>query len=124
GQLLHARPDDRLAGRVDLGRERHALVVVDARDRGGEREGDAVEGVVVVVQDDDPPGVAGARARVLPLALDGRCERRRHCASNVAMTASAMTTSGRPDTWLALRRRAKASASVSFSFSISRPLAR
>ena len=45
-------------------------------------------------------------------------------ASNVAITASAITRSGRPVAWLALRRRANATSSVSPSFSIRRPFAR
>src|SRR3954452_20385967 len=85
GQLLRPRPDDGLTGRVDLRRERHALVVVDARDRGGERERDAVEGVVVVVQDDHAPRVARAGARALALALARRRQRDAHAA---ALTAS------------------------------------
>src|SRR4029079_13369948 len=44
--------------------------------------------------------------------------------ASVATTASAITLSGRPDAWLALRSRAKASCSFSCSFSIRRPFAR
>src|SRR5581483_3552953 len=44
--------------------------------------------------------------------------------ASVAISASATTRSGFPDTWLALRRRAYASCSLSPSRSISRPLAR
>src|SRR3954470_3675809 len=54
-ELAMPRPDDRLAARVDLVRERHAAVVVDARNRLRERERDAFEGVVVVVQHDHAP---------------------------------------------------------------------
>src|SRR4051794_13960738 len=57
GELAVAGPDERLPGRVDLVRERHALVVVDPRDRLRERKGDAFEGVVVVVEDDHAPRV-------------------------------------------------------------------
>ena len=42
----------------------------------------------------------------------------------MAIRASATTLSGRPEIWLALRRRAKASCSVSPSRSISNPFAR
>ena len=49
---------------------------------------------------------------------------RRHEGSKVSITASAITRSGRPETWLALRSRANASASESFSFSIRSPFAR
>src|SRR5581483_9101535 len=62
GELAMPRPDERLAGVVDLVRERHALVVVDAGDRLRQRERDALERVVVVVQDDDAPRAAEARA--------------------------------------------------------------
>src|SRR5581483_6869341 len=105
GRLAMTRPDDRLAGRVDAVRERHAAVVVDTGNRLGEREGDALEGVVVVVSDDDAPGPARAGAAAAAQALLRRCERRGHDGSSVAITASAITFSGRPDTWLARRRR-------------------
>src|SRR5581483_7240610 len=123
GRLTMARPDDRLPGRVDPVRQRHALVVVDAGDGLGERERDALERVVVVVQDDDAPRVSGAGAAASARALARRCDRVRH-GSSVAITASAITLSGRPDTWLALRSRSKASFSLRPSFSINRPFAR
>ena len=107
-----------------LVRERHALVVVDARDGRRERERDAVERVVVVVR------TITRQASPVPEPVLRRSRSRggvsvdRHCASNVAITASAITRSGRPETWLALRSRANASASERLSFSISRPFAR
>src|SRR6185503_3792952 len=61
GELAMARPNDCLTGGVDLVRDRHAFGVIDPRNRLCERERDALEGVVVVVPDDHPPGIAGAR---------------------------------------------------------------
>src|SRR5206468_5103550 len=119
-----ARPHDRLPRRVNPVREPHADVEVDARNRARERERHTVEGVVVVVQDDHAPSVARAGAGA---AADSFARWREGCqvgVSKVVITASAITRSGRPDTWLALRNRANASASVSFSFSIRRPFAR
>src|SRR5580765_4155547 len=118
------RPDQRLAGVVNLVRKYHPAVVVDTRDGLGEREGDALERVVVVVQDDDAPGVADARAAAPGRPLLRRSDRDAHDGSKVSITASAITRRGRPETWLARRRRANASASESFSFSIRSPLAR
>src|SRR6478609_6468786 len=123
GQLLVPRPHHCLAGRVDLVRERHPPVVVDAGDRLGKREGDPFEGVVVVVEHDHTPRVAGARAGAATGALAGRgCGG--HDGSSVAITASAITFSGRPESWLALRRRTNASVSDRPSFSIRSPFAR
>src|SRR5207248_10900891 len=109
---------------VDAIRERHAAVVVHARNCLGEREGDALERVVAVVQDDHAPGVADAGAGTAARTFLRRCERRRHDGSSVSITASAITLSGLPETWLALRSRANASPSERPSFSISRPFAR
>ena len=84
-----------------------------------------------------PRGAAGASRR-LP---DARLLRRRaarpaiptgglavglagYCSPKVAMSASATTRIGRPDTWLARRSRANASSSVSPSRAIRRPFAR
>src|SRR5689334_24622477 len=103
GELPVAGPDDGLARVVDAVREGHAAVVVDAGDRLCKRERDALEGVVVVVEDDHAPGAAGAGAGVSARAfLRGR-DRRRHDGASVSMTASAITRSGRPETWLAFR---------------------
>src|SRR5262249_28557836 len=122
GELAVARPDDRLPGVVDRVREPHPLVVVDAGDGLGERERDAFERVVVVVKDDHAPGAARARPSPPRSPLLRRSQGRH--TSKVAITASAITRNGRPETWLAFRRRAKASASLSFSRSIRRPFAR
>src|SRR5262249_37159106 len=122
GELTVPRPDHSLPRVVDRVREPHPLVVVDAGNRLRERERDAFEGVVVVVEDDHAPGAAGARPSTPRSPLLRRSQGRH--ASKVAITASAITRNGRPETWLALRRRAKASASLSFSRSISRPFAR
>src|SRR5205807_8207995 len=89
-----------------------------------ERERDAFERVVVVVPDDHAPGVAGARAGAAARALPRRRERLGHSGPRVAITASAITFSGLPETWLAFRSRAKAAGSERPSFSISSPLAR
>jgi hypothetical protein len=73
---------------VDPVREAHALLEADTGEHGGQRLRDAVEGVVVVVEDDHLPrrvetaaGVAGARL------ADGRRGRRAHVAeaSNAAL---------------------------------------
>ena len=68
-ELPVPRPDHRLPVVVDLVRELHPPVVVDAGDRLRERERDALERVVVVVQDDHAPRVAGAGAPALRDAL-------------------------------------------------------
>ena len=65
GGLARAGPHDRLAGVVDLVRDPVALLERHPRYDPGQRGGDAVEGVVVVVQDDHPPGVAEPLARLL-----------------------------------------------------------
>src|SRR4051812_26150935 len=124
GELLVARPYDRLALGVDRVRERHALRVVDAGNRLRERERDALERVVIVVQDDHPPRAAGAGAAAGARAFLRGCERRAHSGASVAITASAITFNGRCATWLALRSRSNASLSDRPSFSISSPLAR
>src|SRR5205085_4032256 len=113
-QLAMPRPDDRLPRVVDRGREAHPLVVVDAGNRLCEGERDALERVVVVVQHDHAPGAAGTRALPARNTLLGRSQRA-HSEAKVAITASAITRNGRPETWLALRSRAKASASLSLS---------
>src|SRR5436305_710106 len=51
-----AAPDDGLAGVVDAVGERVTGRDGDPRDRAGQREGDVVERVVVVVADDHTPG--------------------------------------------------------------------
>src|SRR3954452_23930757 len=56
------RPDDRAAAVVDLVGDAKAALVGDVRDGRRERGGDALEGVVVVVQDDDVPRGAESRA--------------------------------------------------------------
>src|SRR5437763_8280711 len=89
GELAMAGPDEGLTARVDPVRERHASVVIDTGDGLSEREGDAFEGVVVVVEHDHAPGVAGARAARAARAQLGRRHRVRHDGSSVAITASA-----------------------------------
>src|SRR5206468_3899759 len=64
GGLARAGPDDRLAGVVDLVGDRVALLERDAGDDARQRGRHAVEGVVVVVQDDHPPVVVQAGARL------------------------------------------------------------
>src|SRR6185436_5240414 len=61
-RLTLAGPDDRAPGVVDL--VRHPVPVVDrqARDHTRKRGGDVVERVVVVVENDDPPGPVGSGA--------------------------------------------------------------
>src|SRR3954453_1919664 len=51
GGLPRTAPDDRLAGVVDPVGDREALLVGDARNDARQRRGDALERVVVVVQD-------------------------------------------------------------------------
>src|SRR3954447_873655 len=98
GELAMAGPHERLPARVDLVRERHPLVVVDAGDGLGERERDALERVVVVVEHDHAPRVARPGAAGAARAQLRRSQRLRHDGSRVAITASAITFSGRPDT--------------------------
>ncbi len=73
GLLAMARPDDRLAGAVNLVRKLEPAVERHAGDGARERERDAVERVVVVVQDDDFPGVARPAPVRRPDALAGWC---------------------------------------------------
>jgi cysteine desulfurase family protein (TIGR01976 family) len=82
-RLALAGPDDRLTRAVDPVRELHAAVEVDAGDDGSERERDAVEGVVVVVENDHAPRIAGAaartaRTRTYTRRRDGRRAHRPH----------------------------------------------
>src|SRR5439155_1615048 len=62
GLLLMPGPDDRLSGGVDAVRERHSVVVGDTGNHRRERKRDALERVVVVVQDDHVPRPAETRA--------------------------------------------------------------
>ena len=84
-----------------------------------------MKGVVVVVQHDHPPRRRRCRrpGRTHAAAL-GRRGGRRHDGSSVSMTASAITRSGRPETWLAFRSRANASASLRAVLHHQRPFAR
>src|SRR5271168_536542 len=63
GGLLVAAVDDSAAGGVDHVGDLHAALERDAGDETGERAGDMVEGVVVVVADDHPPGAPEAASR-------------------------------------------------------------
>src|SRR3954466_10346630 len=58
GQLTVAGPDDRQAAEVDAVGDREAAVDVDPGDQARQRRRDVLEGVVVVVADDHPPGAA------------------------------------------------------------------
>src|SRR2546429_387982 len=78
GELAVPRPHHCLTGGVNLVRERHAAVVIDAGDRLREREGNTLERVVVVVENDHPPRVAGTGAGVAACPFPGRCHRARH----------------------------------------------
>lgn len=55
GGLAVPGPDDRTTLAVDAVRERHPLIVGGARQHLAQGERDALERVVVVVQDDDVP---------------------------------------------------------------------
>src|SRR5262245_29295573 len=80
GGLARARPDDRHPGVVDLIRKAVALIETDSRDHAGQRAGDVVEGVVVVVADDHAPVPAQPRSRTRAARLlDRRRHRRRRC---------------------------------------------
>jgi hypothetical protein len=60
---------------MDPVREAHPLLEADAREHRGEGVRDAVEGVVVVVQDDHTPGCVEAAAGVSGARLpDGRLD--------------------------------------------------
>src|SRR5262249_46222855 len=74
-RLAMPRPDDRATGVVDLVCHSQASLVGDVRDGRRERSCDALEGVVVVVEDDHVPRGAEAGARAPVGAL---LRRRRH----------------------------------------------
>ena len=72
GGLPGTGPDDGLAGAVDLVGHRVAAIQVDPGNVAGKRSRHPVEGVVVVVQHDHPPGAAERRPRAgHSRALDG-----------------------------------------------------
>src|SRR3954451_14648259 len=56
GPLLVTGPDDRATAEVDAVGEADPLVVADPREYARQREGHALEGVVVVVQHNHVPG--------------------------------------------------------------------
>src|SRR3954454_21203823 len=58
GELLMAGPHDRQAGAVDAVGDLVAAIDGHAGDEARQGVGDAVEGVVIVVADDHPPGAA------------------------------------------------------------------
>ena len=58
--LLVAAEDDRLAAEWITFGDLHPALDADPRDEAGERAGDVIERVVVVVADDHPPGAAEA----------------------------------------------------------------
>jgi DNA-binding IclR family transcriptional regulator len=87
--LALAAPNPRASARVDAVGERHPAPEVDARDVAGERRGDVVERVVVVVQDDHVAGGAPARlvAGALGTAPPGRRPHRLDRAHAVSLPA-------------------------------------
>ena len=89
GLLAVAAPDERLAAVVDLVREGHAALEVDAGQHGGERERNAVERVVVVVEHDHATRVAGPTPGTpCPLALPRGRQRGHHAHDSLVFVAA------------------------------------
>src|SRR4051794_16698065 len=100
--LAMPAPDEGLAGVVDAVGERVSGRDVDPGDRAGQRDGDMVEGVVVVVADDHTPGAAQpALGSGGPRPLDGLRHASRYSGSS---TARGPSTAARA-AWRAPSRR-------------------